>query len=153
MSSEVGYAGLFFYNVNALGAANVALPRPIDSTRAGYGQSYYSSDVTNFVATLKAKHQFNADWSLVAGALYQTNHMYTPQVSNTLTSSNGDYTTTLTHPSVPRLVDTSNSAYLNGHFDTFGFGHDIVIGTNGISRHFQFSRRHSQRASGARECE
>ena len=50
---------------------------------------------------------------------------------NNLTSNAGAYTSSFAAGFAPRFIITSDTAYLNGQFDTWGFAHDFTFGTAG----------------------
>ena len=120
-----GYPGWFAY-----GQA-IQLPAAPDATRVGYGQSYAGVDLRTRIATVRVKHDFNADWHLVVGILNQdaTRDINTPV--NNLTSNAGAYTSSFANGFAPRFVMTSDQAYLNGSFATGAISHDLTVGSAG----------------------
>lgn len=122
---DKGYPGWFTYS------EKITLPSAPDPSRLGYGQSYLGVDMQTRISTARIKHDFNSDWHLVVGALNQdgTRNINTPV--NNLSSNNGDYTSTMGSTFAPRFVITSDTAYLNGTFSTFGLAHDLTLGTAG----------------------
>jgi iron complex outermembrane receptor protein len=83
------------------------------------------------MGSVRLKHDFNSDWHLVVGALNQdaSRDINTP-VDN-LTNNNGNYTSSLANGFAPRFIMTSDAAYLDGNFTTWGAAHDLTIGTAG----------------------
>ena len=122
---DKGYPGWFTY-----GEA-IHLPPAPDPDRLGYGQSYAGVELRTQIASARVKQDFGSNWHLVAGVLNQdaTRNINTPV--NNLTANNGNYTTSFANGFAPRFVITSDTAYLNGTFDTWGLGHDLTFGTAG----------------------
>lgn len=120
-----GYPGWFTYG------QKIVLPPAPDPNRAGYGQSYAGVDMRTKIATARIRQDFGADWHLVAGILNQdaARNINTPV--NNLTSNSGAYTSSFANGFAPRFVITSDTAYLNGRFFSWGFGHDFTLGTAG----------------------
>jgi iron complex outermembrane receptor protein len=120
-----GYPGWFTY-----GQA-INLPVAPDPTREGYGQEYAGVDLHNRLGTVRVKQDLSANWHLVVGGLHQDGlrDMTTPV--NNLTSNTGNYTSSLANGFAPRFVITSDTAYLNGTFQTGALDHDLTIGTAG----------------------
>jgi iron complex outermembrane recepter protein len=122
---EKGYPGWFTYS------EALVLPAAPDPNRAGYGQSYAGVDLHTRIMSARIKQDLGSNWHLVAGILNQdgSRNMNTPV--NNLTSNAGAYTSSFANGFAPRFIITSDTAYLNGNFDTFGFGHDLTVGTAG----------------------
>ena len=122
---DTGYPGWFTYN------ETIHLPSPPDPNRVGYGQSYAGTELRTQTSSARIKQDFGSDWHLVAGILNQdaTRNINTPV--NNLTSNSGNYTSSFANGFAPRFVITSDTAYLNGTFDTLGIGHDFTFGTAG----------------------
>ncbi len=120
-----GFPGWFTYN------EQIILPSAPDPRRVGYGQSYAGVDLHTRIATARIKQDLGSNWHLVAGILNQdgSRNMNTPV--NNLTSSAGAYTSSFANGFAPRFIITSDTAYLNGSFDTWGVGHDFTFGTAG----------------------
>jgi len=120
-----GFPGWFTY-----GEA-INLPAAPDPNRAGYGQSYAGVDLHTRIATARIKQDLGSNWHIVAGVLNQdgSRNMNTPV--NNLTSNAGAYTSSFANGFAPRFIITSDTAYLNGSFDTWGVGHDLTLGTAG----------------------
>ena len=120
-----GYPGWFTYS------ETINLPPAPDPTRVGYGQSYAGVDLHTRIATARIKQDLGSNWHVVAGILNQdgSRNMNTPV--NNLTANNGNYTSSFANGFAPRFIITSDTAYLNGGFDTWGIGHDLTIGTAG----------------------
>jgi iron complex outermembrane receptor protein len=129
--TDKGYPGWFTYG------EKINLPPAPDPQRVGYGQSYAGIDLRTRMMSARIKQDLGSQWHLVAGILNQdaSRNINTPV--NNLTSSNGNYTSSFANGFAPRFVITSDTAYLNGGFDTFGIDHDFTLGTAGYkSRSF-----------------
>jgi iron complex outermembrane receptor protein len=123
--TDSGFPGWFTYG------QKIQLPSAPNPQWVGYGQSYLGTDLHTEVSTARIKHDFNSDWHLVAGALNQDATRNINTGVNNVTSNAGAYTTSMGATVAPRVVITSDTAYLDGNFSTFGIGHDLVIGTAG----------------------
>ena len=122
---DTGYPGWFTYN------ETIHLPASPDPQRVGFGQSYAGTELRTQTSSARIKQDLGSDWHLVVGVLNQdaTRNINTPV--NNLTSNSGNYTASFANGFAPRFVITSDTAYLNGGFDTFGIGHDFTLGTAG----------------------
>jgi len=122
---DTGYPGWFSYG------EKIILPSAPDPKNVGYGQNYAGVDMLTRMGSVRLKHDFNSDWHLVVGALNQdaSRDINTP-VDN-LTNNNGSYTSSLANGFAPRFIMTSDAAYLDGNFTTWGAAHDLTIGTAG----------------------
>jgi iron complex outermembrane recepter protein len=122
---DKGYPGWFTYG------EGVILPAAPDPRRVGYGQSYAGVDLETRMGSARIKHDFNSDWHLIVGGLHQdaTRDINTPV--NNLSSSAGNYVSSLANGFAPRFTITSDNAYLNGTFSSWGLGHDLTVGTAG----------------------
>jgi iron complex outermembrane receptor protein len=118
------------------------LPAAVDPTKLGYGRPGAGADLITDTGLLKIKHNFNDDWSMEVGGLYQNSIRNLFGITNTMTNNSGDYTVTKNFTAVPHFTIGSNTASLNGHFDTFGMKNDFTIGTNGFVNQ-QYSYRDS----------
>ena len=121
---------------------STVLPAAVDPTKLGYGQPGAGADLTTDTGLLKIKHSFNDDWSMEVGGLYQNAIRNLYGITNTMTNNAGDYTVTKNFTAVPHFTIGSNTASLNGHFDTFGMKNDFSIGTNGFVNQ-QYTYRNS----------
>lgn len=122
---DKGYPGWFTYG------EKVILPVAPSPKRLGYGQSYAGVDLETRIGTARLKHDFNSDWHFVVGGLRQDaiRNINTPV--NNLRSNSGNYVSSLANGFAPRFQITSDTAYLNGVFATWGLMHDLTIGTAG----------------------
>jgi iron complex outermembrane receptor protein len=120
-----GFPGWFTYN------ETLHLPPAPDPSRVGYGQSYAGVDLHTRIGTARIKQDLGSNWHLVAGILNQdgSRNMNTPV--NNLTSNAGAYTSSFANGFAPHFIITSDTAYLNGNFTTWGVGHDFTFGTAG----------------------
>jgi iron complex outermembrane receptor protein len=123
--TDTGYPGWFTYG------QKIQLPSAPNPQWEGYGQSYLGTDLRTETSTARIKHDFNSDWHLVVGGLNQDATRNINTGVNNLTSNTGNYTTSIGATFAPRFVITSDTAYLDGNFSTFGVDHDLVIGTAG----------------------
>jgi iron complex outermembrane recepter protein len=123
--NDVGYPGWFTYN------ETVHLPPTPDPSRVGFGQPYAGTELRTQTSSARIKQDFGSDWHLVAGILNQDATRNINTAINNLTSNSGNYTTSFASGFAPRFVITSDTAYLNGTFDTLGIGHDFTFGTAG----------------------
>lgn len=107
------------------------LPSAPDPTKLGYGQPGAGTNLTSDTAVLKLKHEFNDQWSMEIGGLYENAIRGLYGITNTMTT-NTDFTVTKNFTAVPHFTIVSNEAALNGHIDILGFKNDVTIGTNGF---------------------
>jgi iron complex outermembrane recepter protein len=123
--TDTGYPGWFTYG------QKIQLPSAPNPQLVGYGQSYLGTDLRTEISTARIKHDLNSDWHLVVGGLNQDATRNINTSVNNPTSNTGSYTSSMGSTFAPRFVITSDTAYLDGTFSTFGIGHDLVIGTAG----------------------
>jgi iron complex outermembrane recepter protein len=122
---ETGYPGWFSYG------EKIVLPSAPDPKNVGYGQNYAGVEMLTRMGSFRVKHDFNSDWHLVVGALNQDASRDINTPVNNLTNNNGNYTSSLANGFAPRFIMTSDAAYLDGNFTTWGIAHDLTIGTAG----------------------
>jgi iron complex outermembrane recepter protein len=122
---DTGYPGWFSYS------EKINLPSAPDPKNVGYGQNYAGVDLLTRMGSVRLKHDFNSDWHLVVGALNQDASRDINTPVNNLTNNNGNYTSSLANGFAPRFIMTSDAAYLDGNFTTWGMAHDLTIGTAG----------------------
>jgi iron complex outermembrane receptor protein len=127
-SNITGLPGSIVY----FGKPNIVLPSAVDPTRLGYGQPGAGTDLITDTGLVKVKHEFNNDWNIEIGGLYQNAVRNLFGITNTLTDNLGNYTVTKNFNAVPHFTIASNTASLNGRFDLFGFRNELTIGTNGF---------------------
>jgi iron complex outermembrane receptor protein len=123
--TDLGYPGWFTY-----GEA-IKLPPAPDPERVGYGQSYAGVYLRTRTAVGRLKQDFSPSWHLVVGVLNQDNFRNINTAVNYLTANSGSYTSSFANGFAPRFVITSDTAYLNGTFETGAIGHDMTFGTAG----------------------
>jgi iron complex outermembrane recepter protein len=123
--TDLGYPGWFTYG------EKIMLPPTPNPQTMGYGQEYLGTDLKTQISVARVKHDFDSKWHLIVGALNQdaTRNINT-QVNN-LTSNAGAYTSSMGSTFAPRFVITSDTAYLDGNFETLGVAHDLTLGTAG----------------------
>lgn len=123
--TDKGFPGWFTYG------ETIRLPPAPDPQRVGYGQTYAGVDMRTRIATARIKQDLGSDWHLVAGILNQdaSRNINTP--TNNITANSGAYVTSYANGFAPRFVITSDTAYLNGSFSTWGIGHDLTLGSAG----------------------
>jgi len=124
----LGYPGGFAYG----SGQNTTLPQAPDPTRVGYGQPSAGNTLITDTGSMRIKHDINSDWHITMGALRQTAYRGLYAATNTFTDNLGNYKTTMSTGGAASSFDiTSNMAYINGRFETFGMLHDFTLGTNG----------------------
>jgi iron complex outermembrane recepter protein len=123
---DTGYPGWFTYS------ETVKLPPAPNPQRLGYGQDYVGVDLENRIGAARIKHDFDSNWHVVAGILNQdTSRDINTAVNNLSAKVPGNYTSSFEAGVAPRFVITSDTAYLNGDFDTGPVSHDVTFGTAG----------------------
>jgi iron complex outermembrane receptor protein len=122
---DTGYPGWFSYG------EKIILPPAPDPKDVGYGQNYAGVDMLTRMGSARLKHDFNSDWHLVVGGLNQDASRDINTPVNNFTNNNGNYTSSLANGFAPRFIMTSDAAYLDGNFTTWGMAHDLTIGTAG----------------------
>jgi iron complex outermembrane receptor protein len=123
---DSGYNGWFTYG------ENVKLPPAPSAQRVGYGQEYAGVDLETRIGTARLKYDFDGNWHVVAGILNQdVSRDINTAINNLSAKVPGNYTTSFAAGFAPRFVITSDTAYLNGNFDTGPLSHDLTFGTAG----------------------
>jgi iron complex outermembrane receptor protein len=123
-----------------------SLPSALDPTKAGYGIKGAGEEMEAYDSNVKLIHDLNDDWKLTAGAMYQKfSGTYGPagtygaaDPGNWL-MNNGKIATIVADVWRQSEVE-SDLAYLNGHVESWGLSHDLLIGTNGY-QNFAYNRR------------
>jgi iron complex outermembrane receptor protein len=123
------------------GKGSTILPPAVDPTKLGYGQPGAGADLITDTGLVKIKHNFNDNWSIEFGGLYQNAIRNLYGITNTMTTNN-DFTVTKNFTAVPHFTVGSNEASLNGHVDVFGMKNDLSFGTNGFVNQ-EYSYRNS----------
>ncbi|GBR29322.1 TonB-dependent receptor [Gluconobacter kondonii] len=124
--AERGYPGGFAYSTA------IQLPQAPDLSQKGYGQPQAGYNMETDTALAKIIHNFNDNWSLKLGGLWQNAARNVFSTSNQLLNSSGLYRQTISAALTANdFVAGSNMAYLNGKFRTGPLRHQIELGTNG----------------------
>src|SRR5580698_4586065 len=127
-----GFQGWFTYaDAPQKNGRYILLPPAPDPQREGIGQPYAGVYLRTDMLEARIKQDFGSNWHLVAGILNETVERNINTAVNNLTSSAGAYNTNFGSGFAPRFAITSDVAYLNGSFDTFGIGHDFTLGSAG----------------------
>jgi iron complex outermembrane recepter protein len=134
----IGLPGSIVYD----SGKSTVLPAAVDPTKLGYGQPGAGADLTTDTGLMRIKHDFNDQWHIEFGGLYQNAVRNLFGITNTMTNNSGDYTVTKNFTAVPHYTIGSNEAFLNGEFDVFGMKNDLSVGTNGFVNG-QYSYRNS----------
>jgi iron complex outermembrane recepter protein len=127
-TNTTGLPGSIVY----FGKPNIVLPAAVDPTKLGLGQPGAGTDLITNTGVVKIKHEINNDWNIEVGGLYQDAVRNLFGITNTLTDNLGNYTVTKNFDASPHFTIASNTASLNGRFDTFGFLNEVTLGTNGF---------------------
>ena len=124
--AQRGYPGGFSYSTA------IQLPQAPGLSRKGYGQKQAGYNMETDTALMKVIHQFNDNWSLKLGGMWENAARNVFSVGNQLLNSSGSYRQTISAATTANdFVSGSNMAYLNGKFHTGPLNHQIEIGTNG----------------------
>jgi iron complex outermembrane receptor protein len=123
-----------------------SLPSAPDPTKAGYGVTGAGEGMEAYDFSAKVIHDFNDDWKLTAGTMYQRFRgsfgpagTYGAADPGNWLMSNGRIAAIVAD--VERTSEVqSDLAYLNGHVEAWGLSHDLLIGTNGF-QNFAYNRR------------
>src|SRR5665213_1348813 len=128
----LGFPGWFTYaDAIQRNGQYIVLPPAPDPQRAGIGQPYAGVYLRTTMGEARIKQGFGDNWHLVAGILNENIERNINTAVNTLTSNTGAYNTNFGSGFAPRFAITSDVAYLNGNFDTWGVAHDLTIGSAG----------------------
>jgi iron complex outermembrane recepter protein len=133
-TDSTGLPGSIVYNGASTSKTNTntQLPNGLNFTTPGLGQPGSGTNLRSDTGVVKLKHDFNPDWHLEIGGLYENAVRNLYGITNTLVNNAGNYTVTKNFTAVPRFTIASNEAYLNGRVDLFGFRNDVTLGTNGF---------------------
>lgn len=126
---ERGTPDTFSYN-NA-----IQLPYAPDTSKPYLGQRYagFNTETNSFLG--KIKHQFNKNWRLTAGGLYQDAVRKMFNNNNLIINNHGDYQQSIVAAGQANDFQVgSNFAYINGTVHTDFIKHDLILGTNGYIR-------------------
>jgi iron complex outermembrane receptor protein len=127
----LGFPGWFTYSDAISHGQYIELPPAPDPQRVGIGQPYAGVYLRTTMGEARIKQGFGDNWHLVAGILNENVERNINTAVNNLTSNAGAYNTNFGSGFAPRFAITSDVAYLNGNFDTWGVGHDLTIGSAG----------------------
>jgi iron complex outermembrane receptor protein len=127
-AAATGLPGSIVY---ASGKSTV-LPVAVDPTRPGYAQIGAGTNLITETGLVKLKHDINNDWNFEIGGLYQDAERNLFGIANTMTDNLGNFSVTKNFTAVPHFTIASNTASLNGRFDTFGMLNELTIATNGF---------------------
>jgi len=123
-----------------------SLPSAPDPTKAGYGITGAGEEMESYDSSAKLIHDINDDWKFTVGAMYQKFRgsfgpagTYGAADPGNWLMSNGQIATIVADVERQSEVQ-SDLAYLNGHIETWGLSHDLLIGTNGY-QNFAYNRR------------
>ncbi|HTC45320.1 MAG TPA: TonB-dependent siderophore receptor [Steroidobacteraceae bacterium] len=127
-----GFQGWFTYADSPTKSGKyILLPPAPDPQREGLGQPYAGVYLRTDMLEARIKQDFGGNWHLVAGVLNETVERNINTAVNNLTSNAGAYNTNFGSGFAPRFAITSDVAYLNGDFETFGIDHDFTLGSAG----------------------
>ena len=128
----LGFPGWFTYaDAIQKNGQYIVLPPAPDPQRAGIGQPYAGVYLRTTIGEARIKQGFGDNWHLVAGILNENVERNINTAVNNLTTNAGAYNTNFGSGFAPRFAITSDVAYLNGNFNTWGIGHDLTIGSAG----------------------
>lgn len=127
-----GFQGWFTYpDAPQKNGSYITLPPAPNSQQEGIGQPFAGVYLRTDIGEARLKQDFGNNWHLVVGVLNETVERNINTAINNLTSDAGAYNTNYGSGFAPRFAITSDVAYLNGSFDTFGIGHDFTLGSAG----------------------
>jgi iron complex outermembrane recepter protein len=127
-----GFQGWFTYaDAPQKNGTYITLPPAPNPQLEGIGQPFAGVYLRTDIGAARIKQDFGNHWHLVAGILNETVERNINTAINNLTSDTGNYNTNYASGFAPRFAITSDVAYLNGSFDTFGIGHDFTLGSAG----------------------
>lgn len=128
----LGFPGWFTYpDAQQKNGQYIELPPAPNPQQAGIGQPYAGVYLRTTMGEARIKQDFGPQWHLVAGILNENVERNINTAVNNLTSDSGAYNTNYASGFAPRFAITSDVAYLNGSFDTWGIGHNLTIGSAG----------------------
>lgn len=132
---STGLPGAIVYDGNSTNprVASTQIPNGLNPSTPGLGQPGAGVNLRSDTAVVKLKHDFNADWHLEAGGLFENAVRNLYGITNTLQNNSGDYVVTKNFNAVSLFTVASNEAYLRGRIDLFGTRNDVTLGTNGYA--------------------
>lgn len=113
-------------------SGSTILPSAPNAAKMGYGQPGAGTDLSSDTAVLKLKHEFNDQWNIEVGGLYENAIRNLDGITNTMNDNAGNYSVVKNFTAVPHFDILSNEAALNGRVNLFGFMNEVTIGTNGF---------------------
>jgi iron complex outermembrane receptor protein len=116
----------------SLANSGVKLPSALDASNAAYASRNGGNDDTTDTATVRIKHDFNANWHITAGVLRQTANRESSQPTFTLNNNAGAYTSRISTTTASQFTITSNQVSLDGVVRTGPIEHDVSLGTSGF---------------------
>ncbi len=108
--------------------------------RTFLGQSWSTYPTRNFIGSVRATWDISPDWQVKASIQKMDllrNQNGTGIRARSL-QANGEYTATLFFSPDQRRDPLSGQMWLEGRFDTFGIGHDLVVGTFFVNNRLTF---------------
>lgn len=133
-----GYPGWFVYGPNKTVAGTAQDPSPTfllpaapDPTRVGYGQAYAGVNLTTQSTSARLLHDFSPNWHAMMGGLAQRLDRFIDTPANTITSSTGNYSSSLSAGFAPRFGTECDLGYITGTINRWHFKQDVVIASNG----------------------
>jgi iron complex outermembrane receptor protein len=127
-----GFPGWFTYGRPNARSAFIELPPDApDPSREGFGQASAGLNLTSNIGEVRVRQALNSNWRFTAGVLKQRADRAISTQVNALTSSAGDYTSSLAVGFAPQFRVLSDLASLNGRIRTGRVSHDVSFGTAG----------------------
>jgi len=127
-----GFPGWFTYGRPNARSAFIELPTDApDPAREGFGQASAGLNLTSNIGEVRVRQALNSNWRFTAGVLKQRADRAISTQVNALTSSAGDYTSSLAVGFAPQFRVLSDLASLNGRIRTGRVSHDVSFGTAG----------------------
>jgi len=115
-----------------LASQEVLFPKVPDPKRAGYGQPFAGDNNITKTTSGRIVHRFNAGWSFNAGLLRQTSDRESSVPTNRIINNQGDFTVSVFNTTFTLDEVLSDTAALNGRFETGSVQHDAVISLTGF---------------------
>ncbi len=120
-------------NITALIKKGVDLPKGLDPTKEGYGQSWAGLNLMTITESAKLIYHINDKWNVEAGILKQRVDRGTQNQTLKLTSDS-TYTATVSLQGDPGWFGiVSHLININGTAKTGSIKHNIAFGTNGFN--------------------
>jgi iron complex outermembrane recepter protein len=130
--AQRGFPGWFTYGRANARSAFILLPADApDPSQPGLGQHSAGVDLTSNIGQVRVRQEINGTWRLNVGVLNQRADRSISTQVNALTSSAGNYTSSLATGFAPQFRVLSDLASLNGSFQTGPVRHEVAIGSAG----------------------